>query len=92
MALPALDGPYVASINVVSSNSTVFPLATRALYVGTTGNVVVHWAQANTNTFPVASGFEEVALIPNVPAGTVLHIRVDKVLTTTTANNIKALF
>jgi hypothetical protein len=92
MALGALDGPYIAAIDVTPSNTTVFPLVTKGLYIGNTGTVVVHWPTANTTTFPSANGFTANTTFANVQAGTILNIRVDKVLTTTTATSIIALF
>lgn len=92
MALGALHGPYVASIDVTPSNTTVFPLVTKAVYVGGTGNVVVHWPTANIGTYPNSNGYTNTTNFVAVPAGTTLHIRVDQILTTSTATNIRALF
>ena len=65
---------------VTASDSTVLP-PTRALYIGTTGNVAVTMASGQT---PV--------VFTAVPVG-VLSVQVTKVLSTsTTASNIVALY
>ena len=65
---------------VTPSDSTILP-TTRALYIGTTGNVAVVMADdENTITFS------------SVPAGFILPVQVIKVMSTnTTASNIVAL-
>lgn len=70
--------PGHGAFAVTPSDSTVLPV-TRALYVGTTGNVAVMMADDMTITFST------------VPVG-ILPIQVQKVLSTgTTASNIIAL-
>jgi hypothetical protein len=91
MALPSINGPIVASFNVTPSNSTVFPLPTRAIYVGSGGNVSVHWAAANVSPFAEAT-YPSNQVFVSVSAGQILPIRVDMIYTDTTANNIIALF
>jgi len=68
-----------SAVAVTPSDSTVIPV-TRALYVGTTGNIAVRMAEdGNSITFTT------------VPVG-ILPIQVDQVLSTgTTASNIIAL-
>lgn len=64
---------------VTTSDSTVIPV-TRALYVGTTGNINVRMADGTT------------VLFSNVAVG-IFPIQVDQVLSTsTTASNIVALY
>ena len=71
---PALDGKAV-----VPSDSTVLPL-TRALYVGSTGNVTVRFKGGSIVTFIA------------VPAGQYLVVQVDQVRATgTSAGSIVAL-
>lgn len=71
--------PGHGAVAVTPSDSTVLPV-TRALYVGTTGNVAVMMADDMTITFST------------VPVG-ILPIQVQKVLSTgTTASNIIALY
>jgi hypothetical protein len=63
----------------VSTNDTTVIPTTRALYIGTTGNVAVRIGGSNVT-------------LPTVPVG-VLPVQVDKVLSTgTTASNIFALY
>jgi hypothetical protein len=64
---------------VEASDATVFPVGTRALYVGGAGDVVVRKAQGNTVAFAA------------VPAGTLLPIVCDQVRAASTATNIVAL-
>lgn len=71
----------VAGFAVTTSDSTVFPTAMRALYVGGTGDVKVRMMRDGTTlTFSA------------VPGGTILPIEVDMVFATgTTATLILAL-
>jgi hypothetical protein len=73
--------PAVTFVAVTKSDSTVLPL-TRALYVGGAGNVaVVDGAGSDAVTFT------------GVTAGSILPIRVRKVMSTnTTATSIVALY
>ena len=73
---PAL---YAGAVTV--SDSTNLSSVSRALYVGTAGNV----AAVMPN--------DDVVLFSNVPAGMILPVRVKRVnATNTTASNIVALF
>jgi hypothetical protein len=67
------------AVAVTASDATIFPV-TRALYIGTAGDVAVRMADGMTITFTsVASG--------------VFPVQVDQVLSTgTTASNIIALY
>ncbi len=70
--------PAMSAVAVTKSDSTVIDI-TRALYIGTTGDLAVRMADGNTITFKT------------VPVG-LLPIQVDKVLSTgTTAAEIIAL-
>lgn len=74
-------GAAVSGFAVTKSNSTVFTQPTRALYVGGTGDVAVRMVDGTTPTFVA------------VPAGALLPIRVDQVLSTgTSATSIIGLF
>lgn len=64
---------------VTPSDSTVLP-TTRALYIGTTGDLTVIMAEDEN----------EVTFV-GVPAGMILPVQVIKVLAATTASNIIAL-
>lgn len=67
------------AVAVTASDATIIP-TTRALYIGTTGNINVRMASGAT------------ALFSNVPVG-VFPVQVDKVLSTsTTASNIVAMY
>ena len=68
---------------VTLSDSTVIPI-TRSLYIGTSGDITVRMADANTSTTYVT--------FAAVPAG-VFPIQVDMVrVTGTTASNIVAMY
>jgi hypothetical protein len=75
--------PAHGAVLVTASDSTVFPI-TRSLYIGTGGNLSVHFPDQNQNV-----------LFTNVPAG-IFPIQVDMVYATTggttTASNIVALY
>jgi len=72
------------SISPADTDLTRF---TRALYIGGTGNVTVIMAEESIG------GGTTVITFSNVPAGTILPLRVAQVrLTGTTATNIIALF
>lgn len=80
-----IQGAFTNAVAVVKSDSTVLK-ATQALYVGTTGDVAVVMASRADVAALVAVTFV------GVPAGTVLPISVQKVMSTnTTASNIVAL-
>lgn len=76
-----LDSPAWAAATVTPSNDADLPRApTRAVYVGSDGSLAVVMAGGGTVTF---SG---------LAAGTILPIRVDRVLATGTATGIVALY
>lgn len=67
---------------VTLSNTVDLPFTSRALYVGTGGNITVYAANSTT---PV--------VFTNVGTGTILPVAVSRVLATgTTASNIVALY
>ena len=69
-----------AGVPVVTSNTTIFPI-TRALYVGVTGNITVHFQDQ-----------DQIVLFSNVAVG-IFPVQVDQVLATgTTATSIVALY
>lgn len=68
------DAPADEVFAITASDSAVFA-STRALYVGTGGDVAV---------MPAAPGAVSV-VIPNVPSGSILPIRVTQVLVTGTS-------
>lgn len=80
-----LDSSAFDGFTVTSNNTTVFSQPTRAVYVGTTGNLAVKMVgYDNSNTALTFVG---------VQAGSVLPIRVISVMRTgTTANSIIGLF
>lgn len=78
----SFEGPAVDGFTITPSDSTVFSQPSRAIYVGTAGNISAQLNGANT-----------ILLFTNVPAGTILPIRVNMVLATnTTANGMIGLF
>lgn len=80
-----LDAPASGAVAVSPSDSTDLTTNSRALYVGGAGNLVVVMAsESNAAT---------IVTFPSVPAGTVLPIRVRRVMSTnTTASNIVAMY
>lgn len=75
-----LDSPATSAAAVTPADGTDLPYFTRALYIGTTGDLAVIMMDGSAVTFPT------------VPVG-VLDIRVSRVKATgTTASNIVALF
>lgn len=77
----AINGPAVNAAAVTPSDSTDLTYATRALYIGVTGDVVVNMV-----------GTGATITYKAVPVG-ILPIRVTRVLSTnTTATNILALW
>ena len=71
-----LDHPFMEGVAITVSDSTVLDQTTRALWVGTTGNVHVKMAGYDGSN-------NEITLV-NVPNGTLLNLRVDKVFATDT--------
>ncbi len=77
----SLDSPYTGGFAITKSDSTVFSQPTRAVFVGGAGNLAVRYLDGTTDT------------LTGVLAGTLLPIRVDKVMSTnTTATNISGLY
>lgn len=75
-----LNSPATSAVAVTKSDSTILTQTSRALYVGSTGDVAVTMEGGDTVTFAT------------VPAGAILPIRVTQVLSTgTSASNIVAL-
>jgi hypothetical protein len=69
---PNLDSPARDVFAITKSDATVFTISTRAIYVGTGGDLAVRMISGNSATFT------------NVPDGTILPLRCDKVLETGT--------
>lgn len=75
------DAPGRGAFAITKSDSTIFAKTTRALYIGTAGDVAVRMTDQTALTFT------------SVPAGALLPIRVDQVKATgTTASNIIGLY
>ncbi len=68
------SGPYRNAVAVTPSDSDDLPAVTRALYVGTSGDVAVIMAGAASST--------ETAAFKGVQIGTKLDLRVSRVLLT----------
>jgi hypothetical protein len=76
-----LDGPASRLRTITPSDTAPLPLASKAIYVGGTGDITI-----------VAVSDAQAVTLPAVPAGTVLRIRAAKVMATgTTATNLVAL-
>lgn len=82
--LGTLDGPIINAANVSPSDSTVITM-TRGLWIGGAGNVQVQFGTGgNANT---------IVKFVNVPAGSLLPVRVNKVFSgNTSATDILALY
>lgn len=79
-SVPGTGDPFPLGVAVTPDNDADLAFRTRGLWVGGLGNVAVQWPNGTSTTFTA------------VPAGTLLPIRVDRVLATgTTATNIVAL-
>lgn len=77
---PSLSGPAAHAFAVTPNNSTDLPETTRALYVGGSGAIAAVMASGASVTFTA------------VVAGTILPVRVNRVLSTgTTATAIVGL-
>lgn len=77
-----LDSPAWEALAVTPADADLSRMPTRGLYVGGAGNVTV-----------VMAGGGSAVTFTNVPAGTILPIRVDRVnSTSTTATAIVALY
>lgn len=84
MSSPFDNDPATHVAAVTPSDANDLPNVSRALYVGTGGDVVLIGANAS----PQATG----VTFKNVPAGAILPVKARKVLATgTTASNIVAL-
>lgn len=70
---PSLSGPAAHGFAVTPNDSTTLSETTRALYVGSAGTVAVLMASGASVTFP------------GVPSGTVLPVRVTRVMATGTS-------
>lgn len=78
---PGFGDPAVGVLAITPNDSTTLPQIVRALYIGSAGSVAVTMQDGTTATFA------------NVPAGTILPIRVTQVLNTGTgAGNILGLY
>lgn len=74
------DAPGIDAVAITKSDGTVIA-ETRGIYVGGAGDVAVRMISGNSATFV------------GVPAGTLLPLRVDKVLSTgTTATSMVAVY
>ena len=77
---PGIDGPATHGFAIVPNNDIALSEVTRALYIGTAGDVAVLLASGASVT------------LSNVPAGALLPVRAQRVLATgTTANAIVGL-
>ena len=75
-----LDSPGASAIAITPSNTDALEKISRAIYIGGAGNLTVEMLGGQTVTFVGLS------------AGCLLPIRVNKVLTSTTATNLVALY
>lgn len=76
----SLVAPASGAHAVTPSDSLELPQISRAIYVGTGGNLVIEMLWGGTVTFA------------NVPSGSLLPIRARKVLSTSTATAIVGLY
>jgi hypothetical protein len=79
-----LDAPSSDAFAITPADATVFSQPTRAIYVGTTGNLKVMMAGRVANT---------VITFTNIPDGSLLPIRVQRVYSAnTTATGLIGLY
>lgn len=79
--MAAFTDPATRLTAVTPSDSTDLSGA-RAVYVGTAGDLAVR-----------AKGDDSAVTLPNVPAGAIIPVQIDRVMSTgTTASDIVALF
>jgi len=77
----SLDAPARSGAALIPSDVTPLPVLTRAVYIGVAGNLSVELADG------------DVVAFQNLPAGTILPIRVAKARATgTTAGGLVALW
>ena len=77
---PGIDGPATHGFGITPNNDTTLAEVTRALYIGSAGDVALLFASGASVT------------LSNVPAGTLLPVRVQRVLASgTTASAIIGL-
>jgi hypothetical protein len=69
----SLTSPPEHAVAILPQDGTDLPVVTRALYVGTGGDVAVRMLDGS------------VVTLSNVPSGTLLPLRIDRVLATGTS-------
>jgi hypothetical protein len=77
---PSLDGPAAGGFSISPNDSVTLPITPRAVYVGVGGSLSVVMKWGGQVTFD------------NVPDGTLLPIRVAKVLAASTATALLGLY
>ena len=77
------EGPATKGFAITSNESANLAFTTRAVYVGSAGNLVVEMADDASGTTTTFAA---------VPAGTTLPIRIRKVRTVGTANSVVGLY
>lgn len=79
---PGQDAPAVETLAITAHNTNDLTTVSRALWVGTGGDIAL-----------MASGDSASVILKNVPNGTLLPIRIKRVLITgTTAADLVALY
>jgi len=81
----SVDNPAGEAVEVTPADADLAQY-TRALYIGTSGDVAVIMAHENV------AGGSTVVTFKNVLSGSIIPIRVSQVRAATTATNIVALF
>lgn len=77
------NDPADHAYTITPNSDTDLSNFTRAIYVGTTGDLSVSMVTENSNTFVTFS---------SVPAGSILPIRVRRVSASSTASNLVGLY
>jgi len=77
------EDPANYAFSITPDSDTDLTNSTRAIYVGTAGNLVVSMVSETSNTFVTFS---------SVPAGSILPIRVRRVSSTSSASNLVGLY
>lgn len=79
-ATDSLIAPARSAFPIIPDDAADLPIATKAIYVGTGGDIVLR-----------AVDSDDDAIFVGVPDGAILPIRVRAVRTSTTANNLLGL-
>ena len=78
-----VSDPADHAYSITPDSTTDLPFSTRAVYVGSTGNLVVSMVTDTANTF---------ITFASIPAGSILPIRVKRISEASTAGNLIGMY